>query len=119
MHPTAVVTGIAKHLDISPVAVSINLPYQKVVYHPDDLDEGRGVAQIPVMQMEVGLSFQVSNSLTEVNAAAPDDAVHIVAFFEQELGEIAAILTGNAGNQCFFIVNLHFFVWLCTKQVTV
>ena len=36
MTPTEAVHAIAKHLDISPVAVSINLPYQKVVYELDE-----------------------------------------------------------------------------------
>ena len=30
------------------------------------------------------------------------DAVHRVAFFDQKLGQISTVLTGNAGDQCCF-----------------
>ena len=36
MKPTAAIRAIAKHLSISTVAVSINLPYQKVAYELDE-----------------------------------------------------------------------------------
>ena len=34
-------------------------------------------------------------------AGAADDAVDFVAFLEQQIGEIAAVLPGDAGDECF------------------
>ena len=36
------------------------------------------------------------------DALAPPDAVDLIALFEQQLREIGAVLTGDAGNQCAF-----------------
>ena len=35
-------------------------------------------------------------------AGAADDGVHLVALLEQQLGEIGAVLAGDAGDQCAF-----------------
>ena len=35
-------------------------------------------------------------------ARAADDAVDFVAFFQQQLREIRAVLAGDAGDECFF-----------------
>ena len=31
-----------------------------------------------------------------------DDAVNLIALFQQKFGKIAAVLTGDAGDECFF-----------------
>jgi hypothetical protein len=46
--------------------------------------------------MEVGFALEMDDALTIVHAGATDDAVHLVAFSQQELTEIAAVLAGDA-----------------------
>ena len=47
--------------------------------HADDLDEGRGVAQITIMQMELRVSFKMRNPLTVVDRTPSDDAMNVVS----------------------------------------
>ena len=60
------------------------------------------------MQMEIWSAFEVRNPLAIIDAAAPDDSVYVVAFGEQELGKVRAILTGNAGDEGGVIIVLHY-----------
>ena len=60
-----------------------------------NLHQRHGVAQIAVVEMEVGLALEMGDALTIVHAGATDDAVHLVAFGQQELAEIAAVLAGD------------------------
>ena len=48
----------------------------------DHLDDGHGVAQVGIVEVEVGLALEVGNALAEVHGAAADDAVHLVTFFK-------------------------------------
>jgi hypothetical protein len=34
--------------------------------------------------------------------SAADDAVHLVTLRQQQLGEVGTVLTGDAGDECFF-----------------
>ena len=54
------------------------------------------------MQVEVGVAFQMGDALSVIDRRTADDAVDIVAFFQQELRQIAAVLAGDAGDECFF-----------------
>ena len=42
------------------------------------------------------------NTLGVEGRGTPFDAMHLVAFGQQELRQIRTILTGDTGNQCFF-----------------
>ena len=68
----------------------------------DNGQDAHGVAEVAIVQVEVGMAFQVGNALTVVNGRTADDTVDIVAFFQQELCQIAAVLAGYAGDECFF-----------------
>ena len=68
----------------------------------DDVHKTHAVAHISKVQMEIGVTLQMGDALAVVDAAAADNAVHVVAFFKKQLGKIAAVLPGNAGDQCFF-----------------
>ena len=48
--------------------------------------------------MEVWTAFEVCN-LAIIDAAASDDSVYVVAFGEQKLRKLRAILTGDAGDE--------------------
>ncbi len=63
-----------------------------------DLDDAHGVAEVGVVEVEVGLALQMRDALTEINTAAADDAVHFVAFFQKKLAQVRAILTGDTGD---------------------
>ncbi len=54
--------------------------------HPDAVDVRIGVKMIDARGVE--------------GARAPDDAVDFVAFLEQQISEVAAILPGDPGDQC-------------------
>ena len=49
-------------------------------YLPHDLHDGHGVAEVGIVEVEVGATFEVSYALTVVNAGTADDAMDIVAF---------------------------------------
>ena len=68
----------------------------------DNGQDAHGVAEVAIVQVEVGMAFQVGNALTVVNGRTADDTVDIVAFFQQELCQIAAVLAGHAGDESFF-----------------
>ena len=48
----------------------------------------------------VGVGVEVVDAVGVEGAGAADDAVDFVAFGEQEFGEVAAVLAGDAGDQC-------------------
>ena len=70
----------------------------------NDADEVAGVGEIAVVQLEpslgdMGILINVVDALGVERGGAPLDAVDNVAFFEQEFGEVGAILTGDAGDE--------------------
>ena len=69
----------------------------------DDGEDAHGVAQIAVVQVEVRVTLQMGDALAVIDGGAADDAVDVVALLQQELSQIAAVLSGNAGDECFFI----------------
>ena len=72
----------------------INLIGFHIVHH---LHDGHRVAQVGVMEMEMGFAFEVGYPFTEVHRATTDDAVHLIAFFKKELSKERAVLARNAG----------------------
>ena len=52
------------------------------------------------MQVEMRLSLQVGNPFAEIHRAAADDSMDIIAFLQQELGQVGAILARYACDQC-------------------
>lgn len=69
-----------------------------------DAHQVAGVAQVAVMQLEAGILYvlvlvDVVYALGVKGAGSALDAVHGIAFFQQEFGQVAAVLTGNAGDQ--------------------
>ena len=68
----------------------------------DDGEDAHGVAQIAVVQVEVRVTLQMGDALAVIDGGTADDAVDVVALFQQELSQIAAVLAGDAGDECFF-----------------
>jgi len=53
---------------------------------------------------EMGVAVEVVDTRAVDRARPPDDAVDFVVFGEKELGEVGAVLAGDAGDKCFFLV---------------
>ncbi len=63
------------------------------------------VGQVAVVQEEVGrgvvgIAVNVVDPVGIEAAAAADDAVDVVTFFEQKFGQVGAILAGDTSNDC-------------------
>ena len=50
----------------------------------------------------MAVKIQVINPAGVKGRGAANDAVHLVALGEQQLGEVRTILASDAGDQCFF-----------------
>lgn len=68
-----------------------------------DLHYRHRVAEISIMEMKIGMTFEVGDALTEVDRRAADGAMNVIAFFEKKLSEKRTILTGDAVISAFFI----------------
>ena len=76
-----------------------------------DVRENAGVGQIAVVQEEVAagdmrILIKMIDAIRIEQRRAALDAVHFVAFFQQELREVGSILSGDAGDEGFLQVNL-------------
>ena len=65
----------------------------------DDADDGHGVAEVGVVEVEVGAALEVGDALAVIDGGAADDAVDVVAFVEEEFGEVGAVLAGHARDE--------------------
>jgi len=71
----------------------------------NDAGQVAGVAEVAVVQLEAGIVdvrilVDVVHTLGVKGAGAALDAVHDVTFFQQQLGQIGAVLAGDAGDEC-------------------
>jgi hypothetical protein len=74
----------------------------------DDADQIAGVAQVAVVQLEVGVGHMgvlvdVVHALGVEAAGTALDTMDDVAFFEQEFSEVGAVLACDAGDECDFL----------------
>jgi hypothetical protein len=51
--------------------------------------------------------------------SAPDDAVHLVPFLQQQFRQIGAILSGYAGDECLFHVVFSLKAGCCDRVLTI
>jgi len=77
-------------------------------------DQVGGVGEIPVMEDHflfhvVGVAVQMVDAVRVEQGCAAFDAVDFVAFGKKEFGEVGSVLSGDAGDQCFF----HGMSFLC------
>ena len=68
-----------------------------------DADQACGIAQVAIVQRD--LAQQMRDTVGIGKRCASGDAVHFISFFKQKLGEIRAVLPGDAGDQSFFHVS--------------
>ena len=72
-----------------------------------DVDQAGGIGHVAVVQHEptlvlVRILVEVIDAVGVEQRGAALDAVHLVSLVEQELGEIGAVLAGDAGDQSSF-----------------
>ena len=65
----------------------------------DDADDGHGVAEVGVVEVEVGAALEVGDALAVIDGGAADDAVDVIAFVEEEFCEVGAVLAGHARDE--------------------
>jgi hypothetical protein len=73
----------------------------------EDADQVGGIGEVPVVENEiavllVGVLVEVVDAVGVEGGCPAFDAVDFIAFFQQEFGEVGAVLAGDAGDQCFF-----------------
>jgi hypothetical protein len=71
----------------------------------DDTDQVGGVRQVAVVQAQARVFFvrvlvEVLDAPGVEGRRTPLHAMHHVALFEQQLGQVGAVLTGDAGDEC-------------------
>ena len=77
----------------------------------NDANQAGRVSQVAMVQDElavfdVWVLVQVVNAVGVEKAAAALDAVHLVAFFKQQLGQVRAVLAGHAGDERHFAIGI-------------
>ena len=63
-----------------------------------NLQDAHGIAEIGIMQMEVGMTLQMSDALTEINRRTADCSMYIITLFKQEFREKRTVLAGYTGD---------------------
>ena len=81
----------------------------------DDAHQAGGIGQVAVVERELAvvdmrILVQVVDAVGVEQAAAALDAVHLVAFLEQQLGQIGTILACHARDQGNLLVHRHRFI---------
>jgi len=65
----------------------------------DDADDGHGVAEVGVVEVEVGAALEVGDALAVIDGGAADDAMDVVAFVEEEFCQVGSVLAGHARDE--------------------
>ena len=74
----------------------------------DDADQAGRVGHVAMVEEEAHALFmailiQMVDAVGVEQAGAPLEAVHFVAFFQQEFGKVGAVLAGDAGDEGGFV----------------
>ncbi len=67
----------------------------------EGVDEGDLVGEVGLQERHA--IFDVFDSIEGFSAGASDDAVDVVVFFQEEIGEVGAVLSGDAGDEGAFL----------------
>src|SRR5690606_5432382 len=63
----------------------------------EHVNDGELIEQVGLVQLD--LAVEVLNALEVFGTGAANDAVNLVALFQQQLGQVTSILAGDAGDQ--------------------
>ena len=103
---------VKRHLHVALCRQVVNLVGLGLL---DDADERTAVGHVAVVQVDEALLFHVAHPLVKVQvldaarvetAAAADDAVHLIAFLQQEFCQIGAVLSRDARDEGDFLLAL-------------
>ena len=64
--------------------------------------ETHGVRKVSVVQVKMGIAFQMVDAFPFLGGGTSYHAVNVVSFFQKKFSKIGSILSGNAGNECRF-----------------
>ena len=67
-------------------------------YLAHDMHDRHGVAKVGVMQMEMRMAFKMCDPLTEIHRRSANRAVDVISFLQQELRQVAPVLSGHPGD---------------------
>ena len=95
---------LKRYLDMTLGGQVVDLVGLNLLHH---VNQAGGIRHVAVVKHQaplflVGVLIQVVDAVGIQQGSAALDAMHFVPLFEQELGEIGAILTGDAGDQSSF-----------------
>ena len=87
------------HMALGPQVV--DLVGLHIVEH---IAQGARIGEIAVVQEEVWVRrlthVQMVDAVRVEEAGPPDDAMHLIALGQQQFGQVAAVLAGDAGDEC-------------------
>ena len=96
IHISSKLRRVEAHLHMTLSSKVIHLSRLHLVHH---LDDTHRVAEIGIVKVEVGATFQMSDALTIINGRTTDSSMHVITFLQQQLSQIRAILSSNARNK--------------------
>jgi hypothetical protein len=78
----------------------------------EEFAKARAIGEVAIMQGKAGVGrmrvlIDVVNAIGIKRAGAPDEAVDIISFAQQQFGEVGAVLSGNACDQGAFGAIFH------------
>jgi len=77
--------GVETYLDVALSGKVVDLSRANLAH---DLHDAHGVAKISVVEMEIGASLDMCDSLAEVDRGASYRAMDVITFFEKELCKV-------------------------------
>ena len=88
------------------VTLGCKIVYLRGLDKSDQLDERHRITHICIVQMEVRLALEMSDSFAEIDRGTADNAVNLISFLEKELAQIRAVLTCYTCYKCYFSVHI-------------
>ena len=67
-------------------------------YFSDDPHQAGGIRQIPSVKNNFILPDQMIDTSCVTDGGSADQSVHLISFFQKELCQIGAVLSGNSCN---------------------
>ena len=99
VHIARVFRGVKTHLNMALGGKIVNFIRPHCT---DNSDNAGRIRHVAAVQRNASRADQVVNALGIAHRSTAYNAVYFVSFFQQKLCQIAAILPGNAGDECFF-----------------
>ena len=99
VHVAGILRHVKGHLNVGLCSQIVNLIR---LNNADDPDQAGRIGQIAIMELD--LVHDVIDACSIGNRSPAGNAVNFITLLQQELSKIAAVLAGDAGDECFFHV---------------